>query len=265
MIRPYIEYMKKSFQNTVVYRINTLFNVLNSVISVFVFIAIWKAVYNYYSSNINGISFKMTATYFIFSIGLSAIFMQTDHNSIVDKIRKGNIILDFLKPVSFYWFNYSKDFGIVIFKLLSQFIPTIIVAAFFVGIEKPYSMISFIIFLLSIILGFFIVYNLNFIVSVSAFFIQKIFALRQLKDALIVIFSGVFFPVWFMPEILKKMLIFLPFESIYYVPINIYLGKIAVDSFYLVIIKQFLWGIALFLINQLLIKIALKKIVVQGG
>jgi ABC-2 type transport system permease protein len=263
LLRPYLEYIKKTFQNNAVYRINTLFGILNTVFSIFVYTAIWKVLYSF-NDTINGINFKMTATNFVITLGLSNIFLFDD-NMISGKVQNGSIAQDLLKPVSFNGFIFAQTAGNVCFKLVAEFLPALLISIIFIGIQLPSSLLSACFFLISLVLGFLVFYFINYIVSITAFWFQNIFALQQIKNALILILSGVLLPLWFMPEILIKIINLSPFGTIYFIPITIYLGQLTGNELLFSLIKQCLWIIFLAGAGRLLWNRAIKKLVIQGG
>ena len=263
LMSAYVEFAKKAFQNNLVYRIDYILGVINTVISIFVYIAIWKAIY---SNNVDfgGITFNMVATNFILGLAISNAFSLDDF-MVADKVRNGSITSDLLKPINFSWYILSYNIGNIGFKVLMQFVPALILSILFIGLMPPHSIAALFVFLLSITLGFFILYNISFIVSISSFWFYNIWSISTLKNVIISIFSGTLMPIWFMPQGLVNFIKMTPFDSIYFIPISIYLGRIDMNDILLSIAKQIMWIAVLFIIGQIVWKAAVKKLVLQGG
>ena len=263
MLRMYLEFAKKSFQNNIVYRLDTLLSIINTVISIFVYIAIWTAIFRV-KGTINGFDLKMVSTHFVISLGLSTVYMNMT-GEVSRKVISGQIATDLLKPISFNMLMFSKTLGQVLYKLAMQFIPAFIVSYFFLGILLPHSAFDLLLFLISLALGFLACYFIDFIVSISAFWLHHVFFLEQIKNAVITILSGALLPIWFLPGFVARIITFTPFESIYFIPISLYLGRLSSQQIIIGLAKQVGWVIALCAISQFISNAAMKKVVIQGG
>ena len=87
------------------------------------------------------------------------------------------------------------------------------------------------------------------------------FALIVIAD----LFSGIGIPLVFFPKLLLKVSSVLPFQYISDLPFRIYVGNIPVSACLKPMIIQFVWLILLILIGQLLLRIIIKRVEVQGG
>jgi ABC-2 type transport system permease protein len=262
-MRVYLEFAKKAFQNNIVYRMDYYAGVINAIVMIFVNIAIWKAVYEE-EETIEGVQFKILVTYIVLSFLMQAVYIM-DEYFIEGKIRSGLISSDLLKPINFRLYVLSYNLGTMIFRLVMQLLPALILSIFLFKLIPPFSMIMLIYFIISAMLGYLVLYNLNFIVWVSSFWFYWTFSLVTIKDAAVMIFSGALIPLWFLPQGLMDFIRLTPFDSIFYTPIRIYLGMIPEGEIITSIIKQIVWILVLFAIGQILWKAATKKLVVQVG
>ena len=76
-----------------------------------------------------------------------------------------------------------------------------------------------------IVLSFILLYLINYCIGITGFWLTKTEGLR--RGFLIVrdIFAGSFLPLTLFPEIFQKILFFLPFQFITYVPIRVFIGS----------------------------------------
>lgn len=262
-MRAYLEFAKKSFQNNITYRADYIAGVINAIVMIFVNIYIWKAIYEE-EAVVDGVQFKILITYVVLSFLLQCVYSMDEYH-IEYKVRTGAIGLDLLKPINFCTYVFSYNMGILVFRLVMQLIPALIVSIILFSMLPPFSLVMFGFFLLSMILGYLVLYNLNFIIWVSSFWFYWTFSLVTIKDAAVMILSGALLPLWFMPQALVEFINLTPFASIYYIPLTIYLGQVPMDEIAVVLVKQVVWALALFIIGKLLWRTALKKLVVQGG
>ena len=114
-MRAYIEFTLKKFQNKMTYRLEFFMGIINTIITIVVFICIYRALYGS-SAEIDGISFSMVATNFVISLGLSSVFSYNEM-FLPDKINWGDITNEFLKPVNFKLRLLAENIGESLFKL----------------------------------------------------------------------------------------------------------------------------------------------------
>jgi ABC-2 type transport system permease protein len=262
-MRVYLEFAKKSFQNNIVYRMDYFAGVINAIVMIFVNLAIWKAIYEE-EETLEGVQFKMLATYIVLSFLMQVLYMM-DEYFIESKVRSGLISSDMIKPINFRLYVFSYNVGTMIFRLIMQLLPALIISIFLFKLLPPFSFIMLTYFVISGLLGYLVLYNLNFIVWVSSFWFYWTFSLVTIKDAAVMIFSGALIPLWFLPQGLVDFIKLTPFDSIFYTPIRIYLGMVPENEIVASLVKQMIWVFVLFGIGQLLWRAATKKLVVQGG
>lgn len=263
MSRVYLEFAKKSFQNNIVYRMDYLAGVLNAIVMIFVNISIWKAIYEEEEA-LDGVQFKIVATYIVLSFLMQVVYMM-DEYFIEGKVRSGLISSDLLKPINFNLYIFSYNLGTTCFRLLMQLAPALVLSIFLFNLLPPFSTAMFFYFFVSAVLGYLVLYNLNYIVWMSSFWFYWTFSLVTIKDAAVMIFSGALIPLWFMPQWLIDFIKLTPFDSIFYTPIRVYLGMLPQNEILESMARQGVWVIILFALGRLLWKAAAKKLVVQGG
>ena len=126
-MRVYMEFALKKFQNKMAYRLEFFMGIVNTIMTVVVYLCIYKALYGT-NSQIDGITFSMVATNFVISMGLSNAF-QYNEMFLQDKIHDGSITNEFLKPVSFIFRMLSENMGEGLFKICFNFLPALVFTA----------------------------------------------------------------------------------------------------------------------------------------
>ena len=79
------------------------------------------------------------------------------------------------------------------------------------------------------------------------------------------ILSGLVIPIPFFPDFLQKICNFLPFRYVSDFPFRFYVGNITIQEGLYGLLIQSIWIVILVVLGRTLMKIALKKTVVQGG
>lgn len=262
-MRAYYEIMKKSFINNMAFRADFFLGILNTMIMIFVNVAIWTALYNG-KTEVNGITFSMVVTNFVIGLSLSNALNVNDF-MISNKVHSGDISTDLLKPISVNMAMMSETIGANMFRLITRFIPSLLFSLIFFRILPPASGLNLFLMIISVIFGFLILYFIGYIISVLSFWFVNIWSFSTIKNVLIGVLSGTMLPLWFMPDWVVELIKYTPFDVIYFVPVQIYLGQIAIRSVFLVYIKQLIWISILFFTGRLLWYKGIKKLVVVGG
>lgn len=262
-MRTYLEFAIKKFQNKMTYRLEFFMGIVNTVISIIVYLCIYKALYNG-RAEVDGITFGMVATNFVISLGLSNAF-GFNEMFLQDKVHDGSISNEFLKPVSFVFRMLSENAGEGMFKIIFNFIPAVLITLLHTRLCPPASPYHLVLMLLSVVMGYIILWLISFIIQTWCFWLFSVWGIITIKNVFVNILSGSLIPLWFMPEILQKIISFTPFQYIYFTPVQIYLGNIEGMELISSMLIQLLWIGFLSLIANAFWRRGVKKLVVQGG
>lgn len=262
-LKPYLAFAKKSFLNKSAYRFNHFMGILNTLLRIFIFWGIYKALYGD-KSEVDGVTITMVTTSFILSMGLEAVFSVNDFY-LPEKIWSGTIANELLLPISFKGRMLSDNLGNALFQLIFHFIPALVVAVFAIGIVHPAGVMYFLLFLVSALLGYGVLWSISFAVQMCSFWLINVWSIVTIKNVFVNVLAGSMIPLWFMPEWMSGVLKFTPFSSIYFTPVQIYLGELSYGEILEKCLIQLVWIVIIYLIGDGLWKKGRKKLVVQGG
>lgn len=261
--KKYIKVMQINFKNGVMYKLDYFSGIINILFVIVINILVWKTLYESPGQG-NTTQYKMMVTYIILSTIIQTTFIM-DEFCIERTIKDGTIIHYLLKPMNFKAYLFSNAVGRLLFNLLMLLIPAVICIKLFFDILMPYSPSYFVYFLITTVLGYIVLYTFNFIFWTFAFESMTSWGLITLKNAFISVLSGALIPLYLMPDSFVKVIENLPFQSIYYFPLAIYLGILPQAEIIKGIILQLVWIGVFVLIGELLWRRVIKEIVVQGG
>jgi len=77
--------------------------------------------------------------------------------------------------------------------------------------------------------------------------------------------SGTLIPLWFMPEWLRSILSWLPFQAQMYAPLTIWFGTTHGSAILGVLGLQLLWIVLLWLLAKAIWRRAVRRVVILGG
>lgn len=260
---PYIAFGKKSLMLKSAYRFDHFMGILNTLVRIFIFWEIYKALYGT-NTEVDGITMSMVTTNFILSIGLEAVFYVNDFY-LPDKIGNGSIATELLLPISVKGRMIADNLGVAAFKLVYHFVPALVLAVLIMGIEKPASGIMLVLFIISAFLGYGVLWTISFVVQMCSFWIINVWSVVTIKNVFVNVLSGSMIPLWFMPDWMNVIVEFSPFSSIYFTPVQIYLGQLSYGEIAHKYVLQLVWIGIIYMIGHLLWMKGKKKLVVQGG
>ncbi len=224
----------------------------------------WKAAYK--GIDVQGaVNERQMLIYSVISIIMSQIFSISVEDNIRSRVRMGNVAVDFIKPVNVFLMYFSEDIGNAVTSIVQKVVPIIIFSVLFIVTPVPYSILHFMLFAVSAIISYMILWFSNAIFGLFYFWAIDMGPLGTIKDYLILILSGSFVPIWFFPQSVQAVLKCLPFIYMYQHPISIYIGKVSYSEAAGGIFIQIVWTVIFALIFNHIKKRVERNVLVQGG
>lgn len=262
-MRTYVEFAIRKFQNKMAYRLDFFMGMLNMVITIAVYLCIYRALYGS-ADVIDGISYEMVATNFVIALGLSQAF-KFNEMFMPDKINDGSITNELLKPVNFKLRMLAENLGEGLFGLIFQFAPAVLFTCIYTRLCPPAGIAAFVFMMVSVFLGYLILWLISFMIQTWCFWLFSVWGIVTIKNVVVNVLSGSLLPLWFMPGTLRTVIAYTPFSSIYFTPVRIYLGQLSGLDMLGSMLLQGVWVVILYLIGNAFWKKGIRKLVVQGG
>lgn len=196
------------------------------------------------------------------------IMLWIRDNELFELITSGNIAYELCRPADLYAFWYAKLIAQRLSGALLRCFPIIIVASLLpypYTFSPPGSLISFVMFIISLSLGLILNVAISMFIYISTFYTMSPMGSLLIFSVFGEFFSGLVIPIPLMPEGIKRLTYLLPFRYTSDLPFRIYAGNIGTREGLFSIGIQLLWIALLFILGRLWMKRALKKVVIQGG
>jgi len=263
-MRLYYEIALRSFRRATTYRsayiagilTNAFFGALRS----FVYIALYGAGGSVAGFSVaDAISYSW-ATQALISIGAGWIIAR----GLMESIKTGNVVTDLARPWSFYGYWLSQSLGECGFNLLVRGSLTYLIGALYfrAHVPTPTQALSFAI---SISLALILSFAFSFIINLSAFWLIENNGVVMIANIMLNFFSGFLLPIAFFPPALAAIARVLPFQAISGLPAQIFLGQLSGAALALALLLQLFWCIVMVAAGLLLLRVAVRKVVIQGG
>lgn len=264
----YISYFILKFKTGLQYRAAAIAGISTQLFFGIVYISVYVA---FYESNPNTIPMPLNQLVTYIWLGqsfFSLIYMWYKDKEIINMIKSGNIAYELVRPQDLYLMWFSKIYGEKISKVLLRFLPVIIFALLLpypFNIDLTITPIRLLLFLLSLIFSSILVTLITLLYHILVLFTLDEKGVVNIFMVVSDILSGLVIPLVFFPDFLQNILNFLPFPYVSDFPFRLYVGNYTLAKGCVGIIIQLIWIIILIVIGRLLMKIALKKAVIQGG
>ncbi len=185
-------------------------------------------------------------------------------NAIVD----GNISYELCRPVNLYdmWFarSMANRFSMALLRCIPVLLVSVLIKAPY-GMMAPVSWKAFLLFLVTLFLGAFVTIAFCMLVYISCFFTVSSTGVRMVAVSVVEFFQGGVIPIPFFPEKVREIMELLPFAAMQNVSFRIYSGDLSGKAMEKAVFLQVFWLIVLIAAGRGLNRIAMKKVVVQGG
>lgn len=214
-------------------------------------------------------TFSETVSYIWLQQAFLALFMVwLTESEIFDAVINGNIAYELCRPVHIYDMWFSRSVANRLAKAVLRCFPILVFAVFLpapYGIAKPADIQTFLLFLLTMVLGLLVVVAFCNLIYVLAFFTVSPEGLKIFAGSAVEFLSGAIIPLPFFPDSVRVVAELLPFASMQDVPLRVYSGNIAGAGLIKPILLQIFWIVVLVAAGKGLCAIAVKRITVQGG
>ncbi len=214
---------------------------------------------------IGGLTLDEMITYVAISWIGRSFYFNNIARELSGQIMEGQIAMQLIKPYNLQTVMMFEVVGESAFRLLMFTLPIMLVIVPIFGINGPPEAVLYAWSFLSFCLALVIYTQMNFLLGCIAFFTKNIQGVLRAKMVALDFLTGVIVPFTFFPETIQKIMAWLPFQGISYIPVTIYLGKRSGADLWLGLGIQLAWAIGFYLAGRLVWAWSVRHVTVQGG
>lgn len=268
LFRIYWPFARGVMQTFAAYGLNFIMYLLGDMFQTVVLLYIWFAVFESSASpTINGFTYNSMIGYVVISTITGILISNDVHWEIGQDVRSGNIAMNLIKPVSYQLRQYFGALGA--FAVNSLFIGLPMGAMYLIfrwvtGGPLP-SLVTLMSYGASVGLSALILFMINYLFGLAAFYVEYIFGFIFAKEALLKLLSGQLIPIAFFPEAIRGIFLYLPFAGLVYTPTMAFLGLYSGQTLAFHMAIQLAWVVLLGLVTQLVWHAAIRRVTIMGG
>lgn len=227
-MRKYFQLAKITFEEYFVYRLNFLFWRFRSLVSFLTLFFFWLAIYGNRGEFLGYQKSQMLA-YVVGIAFLRGIVLGSRSVDLAGQIRSGELTKIILKPLKIFHFWFTRDLADkslnLVFTLAEM---SLILLLFRFPFYFPQNPSSYFYFFLLVIMAVFLYFFLSFILSLTAFWTEEVWAFRWVFGIIFLeFFAGAFFPLDVLPSWLTKIIYLTPFPYLIFFPLKIWLEQLS--------------------------------------
>ena len=265
----YLPFALNEFKRQMAYKGAFYLFIFISLFGSFISYYLWMAIYGNSETNTLGGLTKNEMVVYVFMVYVtSSVVTISIADWVSEDVVKGTVAMHLIKPIDYRMSLIVRAAGNMMYRFL---VPAVFI---WIGLEiykvkvlgmaiTPWQ--NMLCFAVSCIMSFFIYVLFDFCFGMIAFFTTYIFGLEMIKESVLLFLTGQLIPLSFFPQAVQNIFSYLPFSSMVYTPVMIYLGKYTGMELVKVLLIQFIWVIVLYLIGSLIWKKVTKRLIVLGG
>lgn len=186
-------------------------------------------------------------------------------DDLAERIRSGDVAIDFYRPVGILGWYLAADLGRAAYHLLTRGLAPTVVGGLLFDLRYPGGPVAWLCFLAAVPLAVTVSFALRMLTATTAFWLLDDVGPRMLLGFAALFFSGLTVPLVIFPGALRDLAFALPWASFLQVPADIWLGqRTGVE-----IAEGFAfmagWAVVLLGLCSLVLHRAERRVVVQGG
>lgn len=268
-LKLYKPFINAGLQEAVTYRAQWIFGLFGNVLGCFISFFIWNAVF--LSSNgetFMGFDMQQMVIYIFLTFLTGVLIGSGGTYDIGEEIRDGSIAMRMIKPISYNSTFLFQELGNKLMTVGVVFVPLVLgveLYRFFTVGSLQFDVLRFLLYLLSVVFAYLINFFFNICYGFTAFVFKNLWGSNMLKNCLVGFLSGSVIPIAFLPSPLKETMLLLPFSSLNYTPVMLYMGAYNVGETIFYISLQLFWCVAFWLLSKAIWKVVVKHLCVQGG
>jgi ABC-2 type transport system permease protein len=215
---------------------------------------------------LQGYDVARMSTYIWVSQGLLGSVNLFGRLDIADRIKDGDIAVDFLRPVDVQAAAITSEVGRSVFNLIPRGLPSVLIGGLVVGMAVPDRPVVYLLGAVSILLAMAVsAATVYLTVAAPGFWLVETRGLQILYMVVSGFLAGLFVPIWIFPRWLEVVAQATPFPSMLMYPVDILSGRADAGSALVLVAVQLGWLLAVGGLGQVLTRAGRRHLEVQGG
>ena len=257
-------FARQTFQFISAYRFNFFMELVLAILRMYGIYWVWRVLYTQRPGAF-GVDLSQMVTYGVMGMALELFIWSRPQWYMANQVKSGAIDTDLMKPLDFHFYMLARSVGETLIGIAVLALPALLIAYLVLDVQFPPDLWAGSLFTVSLVLGFLLLFHLNFILGSLSVVALDIRHISWAYFSLIRFLGGQIVPLWLFPSFIRALAEVLPFQGTYFLPISIYIGRLSGMDAIRAIEFQLVWLVALVVVSRMLWGWAYRRLVVQGG
>ncbi len=256
---------RAGFRRYSTYRLATLAGILTNSVFGLIRGSIMLAAVAAAGGTVAGYSSAQASSFVWWGQGLIACVGLFGWTEVSDRVRSGDIAVDFARPLDPQVAYLGADLGRAALQLLTRGVPTVAIGALLFGIAPPRSAGVAALAVVSVVLAVVISFGCRYAVNLAAFWLLENRGPQLVYIVVSGLLAGLYVPVAWFPPWLATLAACTPFPSMLQTPIDLLGGRAGPAEAVRLLAVQLAWAGGALLLGQALTQRGRRVLEVQGG
>ncbi len=264
-LRPYFTAFKLRALLETQYRGAALGGIVTQMAFGLALIFLYQALYA--SGGDTSVPFSQVATYVWLQQAFFRALLGSDP-ALGEAIMTGGIAYELCRPVNTYFYWYLRTLAQKVVGSVMRAVPMFFFAAILpspLAIAEPHSLCAFLLFLLSLTLGFGVISAVANILNAITMRTLDPRGIGNVVQMIFFFLSGNLIPLTLFPQSFQTVIRYQPFAQALDMPIRLYTGGFAAYEVLPALCVQVFWLVILIALGQALWRQNLRRVTIQGG
>ncbi len=238
----YLSEARIGIQQQAQYRIPAFFNLAGFMVEPIIYLVVWRTVAEQ-SGSINGYGVAEFTSYYVVWTLVRVMNLALAPGAWDWWVQNGRVANELLHPVGLYH-RQLANFGGTKLPWLLMWLPLVGFLSLVFRPELSPSLLQGVVFFVAIWLGYWIRFNVLWLMGLLSFWTTKAQALVEIVVALEILLSGRLVPMAVMPGWVAAISDWTPFKWTFQFPIEVLIGQLSDTEILMGLLVQLAWGVA---------------------
>lgn len=197
--------------------------------------------------------------------GMLGLFNLNGRDPLAERIKNGDVVVDFLRPLSIQGAGLATFMGERAFTVIPRTIPTLAIGALTTGFVLAPGLTPYVLGIPSVVMGMALTYLTVYLISMAGLWLVETRGIQVAYMVLAGFLSGMYVPVAIFPDWLRAIAYATPAPSMLMTPIDILVGRSDQQHSLVMMGVQLCWIVVITAVGVLMTRAGRRHLEVQGG
>lgn len=265
-MKPYLAILAARFRVLWQYRAAALAGLMTQIFFGLVIIAGLTAFYQSANSPaLLPLSLAQTVTYVWLGQAMLTVLPWRMDPDVKAAVTSGGLAYELLRPLHLCSLWFARALALRAAPLVLRAAPLLVIATLFLNLQAPPSILSAFLWAAGLVGAIALGAALTLLMSISLLWTLSGEGAQFIMPAMANLFSGLLIPLPLFPDWAQTIIGVLPFRGLMDTPNRLWLGDLNGLNAFDALLHQWLWIAGLLLLAEGLLRIGLRRVVIQGG